>query len=549
MIAAGKHDPIRFNLLVLGESGLGKKSFLKSLFRKYATADQIFDLQSFAGTQSQEVNIAENGSFEIETETGTICFHLYQSQGFGNYVDNGFSFGIIREDLISRHDAWRNIDAQLLTEETRLGLDERIHCAMYFLSPHRIKLIDEVFMQQMADLVPIVPVVGKADSMTASELSGYLIEVEKLVAGLVTGDELPIYDFKEELQESASDELDSDNVNNSSRNQSQISSEGEWPRVSNGISADFNVSSDSMYVIGSSLSNSEVMEMPKSARSLVSTTATILTEALPSRDDHTLTAEENDGPQSLDSSSVTVTSLPRTALFKPVRNIFAIISSPSMIRTYPWGDVSVQDETLSDFRRLQKLLFEEGKHIRGMKRLTQAKTIKRYSNPITGEEGAQSITSVVDRICSFILAIPSAAATTLQNMAGMTTIWAMALAIGATDQWLRFHHCRKTDSCFFNGFYSEQHHHGWYSDACFPVEVINHFLLQALGLATIAYPFIKLPRVLISVYDRLFPQRELKNSFANQRTSTKDIGTGSHAAATGASAFTPSLQTNEAMRG
>lgn len=43
-----------------------------------------------------------------------------------------------------------------------------------------------------------------------------------------------------------------------------------------------------------------------------------------------------------------------------VPNIFAVVCDPSGERVYPWGTVRIDDIRLSDFRRLQACLFENG---------------------------------------------------------------------------------------------------------------------------------------------------------------------------------------------
>ena len=48
--------------------------------------------------------------------------------------------------------------------------DPRVDVCIYFLSPHRIKPIDLKFMTELSNLVPLIPVLAKADSMTTSEL-------------------------------------------------------------------------------------------------------------------------------------------------------------------------------------------------------------------------------------------------------------------------------------------------------------------------------------------------------------------------------------------
>lgn len=49
--------------------------------------------------------------------------------------------------------------------------DTRIHCCLYFIRPsgHSLKPIDIIVMKKLADVVNVVPVIAKADSMTLEE--------------------------------------------------------------------------------------------------------------------------------------------------------------------------------------------------------------------------------------------------------------------------------------------------------------------------------------------------------------------------------------------
>ena len=50
-------------------------------------------------------------------------------------------------------------------------VDTRIHCCLYFIRPsgHSLKPIDIIVMKKLADVVNVVPVIAKADSLTLEE--------------------------------------------------------------------------------------------------------------------------------------------------------------------------------------------------------------------------------------------------------------------------------------------------------------------------------------------------------------------------------------------
>ena len=67
-----------------------------------------------------------------------------------------------------------------------------------------------------------------------------------------------------------------------------------------------------------------------------------------------------------------------TQPFLQVRNIFAVVCDISVSgkRVYPWGSLDVNNEEHSDFRRLQRLVFEDS-HIVQLREATQALSMRR----------------------------------------------------------------------------------------------------------------------------------------------------------------------------
>ena len=78
-INVGKQEPTRFNLPIIGEGGLGKRTFLKSMLKAYAQEVLIKTTE----VELESIKINEYGSFDISSETGDIHFHLYISPRYG----------------------------------------------------------------------------------------------------------------------------------------------------------------------------------------------------------------------------------------------------------------------------------------------------------------------------------------------------------------------------------------------------------------------------------------------------------------------------------
>jgi len=57
--------------------------------------------------------------------------------------------------------------------------DNRVHLCLYFIAPggHGLKALDVEFMRALHDRVNLVPVIAKADTMTAKELEQFKLNV------------------------------------------------------------------------------------------------------------------------------------------------------------------------------------------------------------------------------------------------------------------------------------------------------------------------------------------------------------------------------------
>jgi hypothetical protein len=117
----------------------------------------------------------------VDFQTGGFCVSIYEFDGYGRNLDNRPIFDVLRRELLSGHHKWRYIDSQILSEEERLQTDNRIHCVLYFMSPNSVEELDFEMFRVLNDIAPIIPIVAKVDTLTASELSVHLEEVEALL--------------------------------------------------------------------------------------------------------------------------------------------------------------------------------------------------------------------------------------------------------------------------------------------------------------------------------------------------------------------------------
>ena len=152
----------QFNLLVVGESGLGKSSLINSMFWTDLLCKDDYDDLVPGVIQSSRVSLQEG---EVKLDLNIL--HL---PGYGDNIDNTRCWEPIREFISQQFESY-------LQQETRLdraGLtipDPRVHACLYFISPvgHGLKPLDIEFMRTFQDSVNIIPILAKADTYTAGE--------------------------------------------------------------------------------------------------------------------------------------------------------------------------------------------------------------------------------------------------------------------------------------------------------------------------------------------------------------------------------------------
>ncbi|TTD03346.1 Septin-8-B [Bagarius yarrelli] len=173
-----------FNILCVGETGIGKSTLMNTLFNT-----------SF---EKDETGHYENGvylrprMYELKESNVELKLTIVDTVGFGDQVNKEESHKPITD----------YIDAQFedfLQEELKIKRslfnyrDSRIHVCLYFINPtgHSLRSLDLVTMKMLDSKVNIIPIIAKADSISKSELQKFKI---KIMSELVSNG-VQIYQF------------------------------------------------------------------------------------------------------------------------------------------------------------------------------------------------------------------------------------------------------------------------------------------------------------------------------------------------------------------
>lgn len=162
LLEKGEH----LSLLCCGETGAGKTSLLNALF------DQKI---SYAGAGGRTVSLVESKTMLSFANTQLkVRLTTVDTVGYGDSMDLGASFERVTDYISSSFR--RAIERERRADRPSVDvLDETVgvDAVLYFISPHRLKDVDCIFMRRLAPLASIIPIIAKADTYTRDELRNF----------------------------------------------------------------------------------------------------------------------------------------------------------------------------------------------------------------------------------------------------------------------------------------------------------------------------------------------------------------------------------------
>jgi septin family protein len=115
-VQIGKLDLVRINFMVAGIGGLGKSTFLKSFFKLHN--ENNFKKPYESALKDRTVAIQEIGDFVIESMNSVdINFHLIDTPGYGDKINNQHAIDKIKEYLEVAHKQWISTDTRIMTKK------------------------------------------------------------------------------------------------------------------------------------------------------------------------------------------------------------------------------------------------------------------------------------------------------------------------------------------------------------------------------------------------------------------------------------------------
>ncbi|KAI4175547.1 MAG: hypothetical protein LQ343_001538 [Gyalolechia ehrenbergii] len=167
-----------FTIMVAGESGLGKTTFINTLFS--TTIKNYADHRRRHAKQVDKTVEIEITKAELEEKFFKVRLTVIDTPGFGDYVNNRDSWMPIIEFLDDQHESY------MLQEQQPRRIDKidlRVHACLYFIRPtgHTLKPLDIEVMKRLSSRVNLIPVVAKADTLSPADLARFKHRIRAVI--------------------------------------------------------------------------------------------------------------------------------------------------------------------------------------------------------------------------------------------------------------------------------------------------------------------------------------------------------------------------------
>lgn len=163
---------VDFTILVAGESGLGKTTFINTLLTTSLAKHKEYSDRYSEEKDSERTVHPVVYTDEMQEKGFTMRLNVIDTPGFGDHVDNSDCWKVVEDIIGERYHEYLSQEGNVQRRERN---DPRVHACLYFLPPtgQTLRVVDVQAMQALSGMVNLIPVIAKADTLTPNERTLY----------------------------------------------------------------------------------------------------------------------------------------------------------------------------------------------------------------------------------------------------------------------------------------------------------------------------------------------------------------------------------------
>lgn len=166
-----------FTLLCVGESGVGKTSFINTLFDSLLIEKETSLHKSF-DQNPNKTTIITHHKMDLIEDGFKLRLNVIDTPGFGDFIDNKHCWYPITRYI---DEQYRRLVYQENQPDRSNLVHSEVHACLYFIVPSAIGLsqLDIVAMRNLSTRVNLIPIISKADGFTSDELNAFKQRIRK----------------------------------------------------------------------------------------------------------------------------------------------------------------------------------------------------------------------------------------------------------------------------------------------------------------------------------------------------------------------------------
>lgn len=166
-----------FTIMVCGESGLGKTTFINTLFQTTLKHADPHQRRHLPLKKTVDIDLTRA---VLEEKNFKMRVNVIDTPGFGDNVNNTKAWQTLVDFIDDQHDSYMRQEQQPHRE---VKFDLRVHVVLYFIKPtgHGLKPLDIETMKKISSRANLIPVIAKSDTLTLQELQVFKSRIRQVI--------------------------------------------------------------------------------------------------------------------------------------------------------------------------------------------------------------------------------------------------------------------------------------------------------------------------------------------------------------------------------